>query len=93
MAIKHITFIVCYAILLGLLIFPLSASAQEMTREERIKALEKLKMEDKLWEENTIGKLSADMPLELQTFELPPLSVFLDAVTENATVKRAQSEV
>mgnify|MGYP000779737958 FL=1 len=64
-----------------------------MTREERIKALEKLKMEDKLWEENTIGKLSADMPLELQTFELPPLSVFLDAVTENATVKRAQSEV
>ena len=72
---------------------PLSASAQEMTREERIKALEKLKMEDKLWEENTIGKLSADMPLELQTFELPPLSVFLDAVTENATVKRAQSEV
>lgn len=50
-------------------------------------------MEDKLWEENTIGKLSADMPLELQTFELPPLSVFLDAVTENATVKRAQSEV
>ena len=93
MAIKHITFIVCNAILLGLLIVPLSASAQEMTREERIKALEKLKMEDKLWEENTIGKLSADMPLELQTFELPPLSVFLDAVTENATVKRAQSEV
>ena len=28
-----------------------------------------------------------------RTFELPPLSVFLDAVTENATVKRAQSEV
>ena len=49
MAIKHITFIVCNAILLGLLIVPLSASAQEMTREERIKALEKLK---KLLEDN-----------------------------------------
>ena len=70
----------------------LGISRSYVSRIEK-KALEKLKMEDKLWEENTIGKLSADMPLELQTFELPPLSVFLDAVTENATVKRAQSEV
>lgn len=29
----------------------------------------------------------------IERLELPPLSVFLDAVTENATVKRAQSQV
>lgn len=29
----------------------------------------------------------------IEGFELPPLSVFMDAVIENATVKRAQSQV
>lgn len=33
------------------------------------------------------------MPENINNLELPPLSVFLDAVTENATVKRAQSQV
>lgn len=85
--------IVYNAILLGLLIIPLSVSAQEMTREERIKALEKLKMEDVKFEANTLGLITQNVPTEIERLQLPPLSVFLDAVTENATVKRAQSQV
>lgn len=85
--------IVHNAILLGLFIIPLSAAAQEMTREERIKALEKLKIEDEKMETNTLGFVVSKELTEFDKLELPPLSVFLDAVVENATVKRAQSEV
>ncbi|MBQ8672535.1 MAG: TolC family protein [Bacteroides sp.] len=67
--------------------------AQEMTREERIKALEKLKLEDTQWEESTLAQVSKELPVDLGKLELPPLSVFLDAVVENATVKRAQAQV
>lgn len=90
---RYIKYIVCNAILLGLLGLPLSVAAQEMTREERIKALERLKMEDEKLEVNTLGLISQKTSIELEKFELPPLSVFLDAVVENATVKRAQSQV
>ncbi len=85
--------IVHNAILLGLFIIPLSAAAQEMTREERIKALERLKMEDEKMEANTMEFASQNSSIEVEKLQLPPLSVFLDAVTENATVKRAQSQV
>ncbi len=85
--------IVHNAILLGLFIIPLSAAAQEMTREERIKVLEKLKIEDEKMETNTLGFVVSKELTEFDKLELPPLSVFLDAVVENATVKRAQSEV
>lgn len=85
--------IVHNAILLGLFIIPLSAAAQEMTREERIKALERLKMEDEKIEANTMEFASQNSSIEVEKLQLPPLSVFLDAVTENATVKRAQSQV
>ena len=79
---------------IGLFMLPFSISAQqEMTKEERIKALEKLKLDDEKLETNTLGMISKNVPLEIENFELPPLSVFLDAVVENATVKRAQSEV
>lgn len=81
------------AILLGLFIIPLSAAAQEMTREERIKALERLKAEDEKMEVNTLGLASQNSSIEVEKLQLPPLSVFLDAVVENATVKRAQSQV
>ena len=64
-----------------------------MTREERIKALEKLKLQDTKLEANTSGLIEQSMPYEVEKLELPPLSVFLDAVTENATVKRVQSQV
>lgn len=90
---RYIKYIVCNAILLGLLGLPLSVAAQEMTREERIKALERLKMEDENIEANTIGLVSKNTTSEIVDMELPPLSVFLDAVSENATVKRAQSQV
>lgn len=90
---RYIKYIVCNAILLGLLGLPLSVAAQEMTREERIKALERLKMEDEKLEVTTIGMVSQNVPIEIEDMKLPPLSVFLDAVVENATVKRAQSQV
>lgn len=85
--------IVHNAILLGLFIIPLSAAAQEMTREERIRALEKLKMEEEKMEMNTMELASQNYSIEIEKLQLPPLSVFLDAVIENATVKRAQSQV
>lgn len=85
--------IVYNTILLGLFIIPLSASAQEMTREERIKALEKLKTEDEKMEVNTMDATTSNSSIEVEKLQLPPLSVFLDAVTENAAVRRAQSQV
>lgn len=79
---------------LGTFGLPLSVDAQqELTREERIKILEQLKMEDRKLAANTSGLTTASSAIDLETFELPPLSVFLDAVVENATVKRAQSQV
>lgn len=90
---RYIKFIACNVILLGLLGLPLSVAAQEMTREERVKALERLKMEDEKLEASTIGLATQNIPDEIENMQLPPLSVFLDAVVENATVKRAQSQV
>lgn len=92
---RYITFIYWSAILSGLFAFPTAITAQEqtMTREERIKALERLKMEDARWETVTVMQTGKEVPLEIEKLELPPLSFFLDAVTENATVKRAQSQV
>lgn len=94
MTIRYIKPIIYNIILAGLLGLPLSAAAQrEITREERIKILEQLKMEDKKIEANTLGLISPKASVEIEKLELPPLSVFLDAVTENASVKRAQSQV
>ncbi len=94
MTIRYIKPIIYNVILAGLLGLPLSAAAQrEITREERIKILEQLKMEDKKIEANTLGLISPKASVEIEKLELPPLSVFLDAVTENASVKRAQSQV
>lgn len=90
---RYIKYIVCNTILLGLIGLPLSVAAQEMTREERIKALERIKMEDEKMEATTLGLVVQNVPTEIEKLELPPLSTFLDAVVENATVKRAQSQV
>lgn len=92
---RYITLIYWSTILSGLFALPTAITAQEqtMTREERIKALERLKMEDARWETVTVMQTGKEVPLEIEKLELPPLSVFLDAVTENATVKRAQSQV
>lgn len=92
---RHINSIICSAALIGLFALPSTVIAQEqtMTREERIKTLELLKKEDSKWESATIGQTVKDLPFEVEKLELPPLSVFLDAVTENATVKKAQSQI
>ncbi len=91
---RYITSIIYSVILLGLLGVPLSVAAQqELTREERIKILEALKAEDEKTNISTVGLITSSMPTEIDKLELPPLSVFLDAVMENATVKRAQSQV
>ena len=66
---------------------------QEMTREERIKVLQLLKDNDMELEKGTQQSTSGNRHENIERLELPPLSVFLDAVTENATVKRAQSQV
>lgn len=84
---------VAYILFLSCLFGVTTATAQEMTREERIKALERLQAEDVEWEKNTLNVMSQGVPEEIETMTLPPLSVFLDAVEENATVKRAQSEI
>lgn len=84
---------VAYILFLSCLFGVTTATAQEMTREERIKALERLQAEDIEWEQNTLSTMSQNVPEEIETMNLPPLSVFLDAVVENATVKRAQSEI
>lgn len=84
---------VAYILFLSCLFGVTTATAQEMTREERIKALERLQAEDVEWEKNTLNVMSQSVPEEIETMTLPPLSVFLDAVAENATVKRAQSEI
>ena len=84
---------VAYILFLSCLFGVTTATAQEMTREERIKALERLQAEDIEWEKNTLNVMSQSVPEEIETMSLPPLSVFLDAVEENATVKRAQSQI
>lgn len=93
MAKRYFNTFVSIAFLWGLLSFPLRVSAQEMTRNERIKVLELLKAEEEKLEVNDKGLVTQSPPTEVEKLELPPLSVFLDAVTENATVKRAQSQV
>lgn len=89
------TKLIVYSLILsGLLAVPLSATAQELTREERLKILEALKAEDAKTNISTVGLTDIDnASMEVERLELPPLSVFLDAVIENATVKRAQSQV
>lgn len=91
----HLKIVVFSIVFIGFSSFPSIATAQqEMSREERIKALEKLKLEDEQWEDNTyMESLTGKTATELEKLALPPLSVFLDAVIENATVKRAQSQV
>ncbi len=74
-------------------IYPFVISAQQnMTREERVKALEQVKGEEQKAGNANSTSLPA-LPIGEDTLQLPPLSVFLDAVTENATVKRARSQV
>lgn len=77
-----------------LFLLPQSIHAQtDMTREERIKILEALKESDTILEKSISGSQLPETRHYIEGFELPPLSVFMDAVIENATVKRAHSQV
>lgn len=63
--------------------------AQQATdQNQRIKLLETLKEADA-----ALDSMSTGIPMGIERIQLPPLQVFLDAVTENAAVKRARSEV
>ncbi len=88
---KYLKAIVCSIAFLSSPVFQFSLWAQqEMTREKRIQVLEELKKED---EKSEVGSTEIHTPSAIENLKLPPLSVFLDAVIENATVKRAQSQV
>lgn len=71
----------------------LKAQQDNMTREERVKVLQLLKESDAELERGTSQSGIEYTPEKINSMTLPPLSVFLDAVTENATVRRAQSQV
>ncbi len=91
---KKIVSLIYICLLAGFAAHPFSAYAQqEMSREERIKALELLKKEESK-AGNVLGtSIQSNTSVEEDKLELPPLSVFLDAVTENAMVKKARSQV
>lgn len=61
--------------------------------EERLQLLEEFAKEDSSLVRNKVGVAAKLVPKHIEQLELPPLSVFLEAVTENATVKRARSQV
>lgn len=68
---------------------PTTLYAQEnIDQGQRIKLLEALKEADA-----ALDSMSTGVPAGIENIQLPPLQVFLDAVTENATVKRARSQV
>lgn len=70
--IRRYTKLIVYSLILsGLLAVPLSATAQELTREERIKVLEALKAEDAKTNISTVG-VTDNMPTEIEQLELPP---------------------
>ncbi len=63
--------------------------AQEnIDQSQRIKLLDALKEADA-----ALDSMSTGVPTGIEKIQLPPLQVFLDAVTENATVKKARSQV
>ena len=61
--------------------------------KQRLQLLEEFAQEDSVMVRNQVGVAAKLVPQHIEQLELPPLSVFLAAVTENATVKRAQSQV
>lgn len=61
--------------------------------EERLQLLEEFAKEDSMLVRNKVGVAAKLVPQHIEQLQLPPLSVFLAAVSENATVKRARSQV
>ena len=71
--------------LLSLTTLPLHAQ-QATDQNQRVQLLETLKEADA-----ALASMSTGIPMGIERIQLPPLQVFLDAVTENAAVKRAKS--
>lgn len=71
-----------------LFLLPQSIHAQtDMTREERIKILEALKESDTILEKSISGSQLPETQHYIEGFDLPPLSVFMDAVIEKRHCK------
>ena len=68
-------------------ILPLHAQ-QATDQNQRVKLLETLKEADA-----ALDSMSTGIPVGIEKIQLPPLQVFLDAVSDNATVKRSVSQV
>lgn len=71
---------------------PLSAQ-QTTTREERLLQLQRLKAEEDKMGINLASSAPQSVSTDMDRLELPPLSLFLDAVSENATIKKKQAEI
>ena len=70
------------------------AAATPLYAQENIDQNQRIKLLDTLKEADAaLDSMSTGVPAGIETIQLPPLQVFLDAVTENASVKRAKSEV
>lgn len=70
------------------------AAATPLYAQENIDQSQRIKLLDTLKEADAaLDSMSTGVPAGIENIQLPPLQVFLDAVTENATVKKAQSQV
>lgn len=92
---RNSIFFFCSVAITGMMVFSQSVFAQQdsLTRAGRLKIIERLNEEEAKTDAQTLGQASKNVPSYIDKLELPPLSVFLDAVTENATVKKARSQV
>lgn len=77
---KHFNTVTGFLFMAVVCTLPHATAAQELNREERMRLPESA---------DTVPDIHTSY---LEDLELPPLSVFLDAVAENATVKRARSQ-
>lgn len=70
------------------------AAATPLYAQENIDQSQRIKLLDALKEADAVlDSMSTGVPSGIEKIQLPPLQVFLDAVTENAAVKRAKSQV
>ena len=89
MAKEYIKTITYSVLLIGLFTFPTITIAQQtMTREERIKALERLKMEEEKYETSQISSAAKNIPADIEKMELPPYGYFLMLLQKMQQLKR-----
>lgn len=85
--------IICTALSLVVMLSLSAQKTQKLSKAERLKQLMEMQIQDSINEARQ-KFVSDSIRLDyIENFELPPLSIFLDAITENATIKRAESQV